>query len=210
MIQKPKICCLFGRNEGSSKSVFVNYALISSGSSRDIYAKLSNHCKIAGFWHLSHIFDEFLLKYGRLMAIWQFFGFYQMQYYQIIVKSPDFGIWATFLMNSYWNMVIWWQSGCFFFGFDHILRTTRDLKKLPKGVGDAYLALGSQLIDKSKKFCYISFSSRILCTKQFGTASNDADLTTIQRWGWKITFFKKQFSYFFSKFGSLYLASYNC
>ena len=57
------------------KVFLVNYALIHSGSPKDMQ-KLSNHCKKSPeFWHLSHIFDEFLLKYGHLMAIWQFFGF---------------------------------------------------------------------------------------------------------------------------------------
>ena len=91
------------------KVFFVNYALIRSGSPKD------------------------------------------MQNYQILLKSPDFGIWATFLMNSYWNMVIWWQSGSFY----HIRRAARDFwKSCQNGDGDAYLALGSHLIDQSEKFCY--------------------------------------------------------
>ena len=74
MIPKPKICCLYGRNEGRSKSVFRQLRINTLWQSKG-YIKLSNHWKIAGFWHLSHIFDEFLLKYAHLMAIWQFFGF---------------------------------------------------------------------------------------------------------------------------------------
>ena len=74
MIPKPKICCLYGRNEGRSKSVFGQLRINTLWQSKG-YVKSSNHCKIAGILAFEPHFDEFLLKYGHLMAIWQFFVF---------------------------------------------------------------------------------------------------------------------------------------